>query len=240
MKTINTKGLKSDKKYFFNKKGKKKFIEVPKKQIMSSLKLENVEKLKINYFNWKNETTFINKILLSIIMACLTGLCAQIKFYLPFTPVPITMQIYAVFLSVFLLGKYWSGISQLLYVSLGIIGIPWFANGKGGLEIIYGPTIGYLMGFIFSSFILGIQIDNQIRKKRKLYLVLSLLFSNLFFIYGLGLFWLKIWFEIFQQQNVSIIELLKMGLLPFILGDLLKVICSVFTGGLILPKELNE
>jgi len=82
------------------------------------------------------------RILLSLTFTGITGLCAQIRFYLPFTPVPVTGQVFAVLLSGAILGKEYGTLSQLLYVFAGIAGIPWFVVGP------IGPTAGYLVGSV--------------------------------------------------------------------------------------------
>jgi len=76
-------------------------------------------------------------------MACLTGILAQARIYLPWTPVPITGQTIAVILAGILLGKCWGSISMAIYGIMGIAGIPWLSGATSG----WGPTSGYLLGF---------------------------------------------------------------------------------------------
>ncbi|MEO0226145.1 MAG: biotin transporter BioY, partial [candidate division WOR-3 bacterium] len=79
---------------------------------------------------------------------------AYIYIPLPWTPVPITLQTFFVFLSGIIL-RYYGGLSQILYVGLGAIGLPVFAQGFGGISRIFGPTGGYLIGFIIAAIFIG-------------------------------------------------------------------------------------
>jgi len=93
------------------------------------------------------------KVGLTVAAAALTGLAAQIRIPLPFTPVPATGQVFAVLLSGALLGAAWGGASQLLYVGLGAAGVPWFSGWAAGLP--FGPTAGYLLGFVPAAAFVG-------------------------------------------------------------------------------------
>jgi len=104
-----------------------------------------------NSFKWRYELNLLYKITLAIGFACLTGLLAQFRFYLPGSPVPITGQTFAVLIAGILLGK-WGGISQGMYVGFGAMGVPWFAGMNAGLAYLLGPTGGYIIGFIFAAF----------------------------------------------------------------------------------------
>jgi len=88
----------------------------------------------------------------AIIFAFLTALGSAVKFYTPFTPVPITMQVFFVLLSGALLGRYYGSLSQILYVGLGMAGISWFANPAA----LFGITGGYLIGFMVAPFIVDL------------------------------------------------------------------------------------
>lgn len=87
-------------------------------------------------------------VLLPVLFAVLTGIFAQIRVYLPFTPVPVTGQVFGVLLSGVLLGNL-GAVSQLLYVLLGTLGVPWFVLGP------VGPTGGYLVGFVLAPVIIN-------------------------------------------------------------------------------------
>ena len=113
------------------------------------------ESAKYDFFKWRFESKIVNKLALAVVFACLTGIFAQLRFYLPYTPVPVTGQVFAVLLSGVILGKWYGGISQGLYAALGAAGVPWFNGGKAGLEILTGVTGGYItyIPYPFVSFL---------------------------------------------------------------------------------------
>jgi biotin transport system substrate-specific component len=83
--------------------------------------------------------------------ALLTGLTALWEIPLPFTPVPITGQTFAILLAGATLGLRAGAASQLLYLAMGIVGVPFFAGGSSGWEVVTGPTVGYLVGFVAAA-----------------------------------------------------------------------------------------
>jgi len=189
------------------------------------------------FFKWRYSLSLTKKIVLSFGMAFITGIMAQIKISLPFTPVPITCQTFAVLISGVLLGKYWGGISQLVYVILGISGIPWFAGATGGYNILFGSTGGYLIGFIFAASFLGYFTDKYIRARNFLPMFCLMLFANFFLIYIPGLIQLKIWLSMIKGEKITLIYLFNMGLFPFIPGDILKIIIASLFTKIVTPKE---
>ena len=103
---------------------------------------------------------FITKLIFSFTFAILMAVSANSYVYLPFTPVPITMQTLTVLLSSILLGSRWAAVGQLEYMLMGIGGLPVFAGGRSGLLAIAGPTGGYIIGFVFASFAAGYIYEN--------------------------------------------------------------------------------
>jgi len=86
--------------------------------------------------------------------AIFTALCAKVRISLPFTPVPITMQTFAVLSAGLLLGRTLGSASMALYLMLGVAGLPLFSLG-GGLSYLAGPTGGYLIGFLLAAYLIG-------------------------------------------------------------------------------------
>ena len=84
--------------------------------------VNNYRYTRYNFFKWRYELNVAHKVVLAISFACLTGLMAQMRIYLPFTPVPITGQVLAVLLAGVLLGKRYGGLSQVFYVGIGAAG----------------------------------------------------------------------------------------------------------------------
>jgi len=168
-------------------------------------------------------------LLSSVLFAGLTALGAFLVIPLKFTPVPITGQTFFVLLSGFLLGKKYGPLSQFLYVGLGVLGIPWFADGSSGLSVLLGATGGYLIGFVVASFVIGYitEISNEMRKTPIILLLSAIgtLTVYLFGVLGLSLI-----------AEISINSALLLGFFPFIPGDLLKIALVFATATLVLPN----
>src|SRR5436853_338036 len=147
------------------------------------------------FYRWRYESAFLVNLGLAGLFACLTGFGALIKIYLPWTPVPITGQVFFVLASAVVLGKHYGGLSQILYAFVGILGVPWFAGsntspepilaglpglyrGIGGFAILTGATFGYVIGFIVAAFLIGWALDARVRYRRPAYLALVLVAPN--------------------------------------------------------------
>jgi len=182
------------------------------------------------------EVSLANKIILALGMATLTGILAQVRLFLPWTPVPVTCQTFAVFLAGIVLGKYWGGISQVIYVSLGIAGIPWFNGATGGYAVIMGPTGGYLLGFILAALFIGYIIDTY-HWSRGFYQMLGIMmFANFILIYLPGIIQLNIWFSLFKGSSLNITQLVYAGVMPFVAGDAIKIVSAALMARAIIPK----
>ena len=147
-----------------------------------------------------------------------TALAAYAKIYLPFTPVPITLQTFFVLLSGAVLGKKLGGMSQLGYLTLGAVGLPVF-TGAGGIGYFFGPTGGYLIGFLLASWVIGKMLEEE---KRFPWVILSF-FTGTLIIYLLGMVHLSV------VMKIGMGKAFALGVVPFIPGGLLKII---FAGSL--------
>jgi len=148
---------------------------------------------------------------LASLMAALTAVGAYI--HIPIGPVPIVLSTLFVVLSGLLLGSRWGMASMGLYLLVGAIGMPVFAGGKGGFAHFFGPTGGYLFGYILASWITGF-----ISEKSRGLLVLDILavLVGSLAIYGLGVPWLK------MVTQLSWSKTLMVGVVPFLIGDAVK------------------
>jgi biotin transport system substrate-specific component len=198
--------------------------------------LDNTDQLKARFFEWRRGLGIAQSLLLALAYACLTGLIAQISFYLPWTPVPITGQTFAILLGAVLLGR-WGGASQVIYTAFGVAGLPWFAGWKGGLAAIAGSTGGYLIGFIFAAFFVGYFVEKYQRSKTYIGLAVLMFSANFIFVYGFGLAQLYIWLSFVKGSSIELHYLLSIGALPFIIGDTLKILAAVAVAKAALPKE---
>ena len=141
-----------------------------------------------------------------------TALAAQIAFPVPWTPVPITGQTFAVLLSGAVLGARRAFIAQLLYLAEGALGLPVFAQAGSGIAKLLGPTGGYLLAFPFGAWITGALAERGWDRRFGSMFAAMLLASAV--IFALGLF--------FLARFVPSDRLLAAGLLPFVPGDLIK------------------
>ncbi|MBE6500064.1 MAG: biotin transporter BioY [Methanobrevibacter thaueri] len=189
-----------------------------------------------NVFDRIHEANTTTKLLMSLMMACLTGIMAQIIIPLPWTPVPITAQTFAVLCSGLLLGKKYGCISQILYVVLGIAFIPWFGGMTGGIETFLGSTGGFLIGFIIASYFIGAICDKYADARNFKKMALTIGIANFALIYIPGLAGLALFLNM-QGTPVGLFDLLMMGLVPFIAGDILKILGAATVSKVFLPKD---
>lgn len=187
-------------------------------------------RIRSNIFKGLYESNFIYKLLLALCMACLTGLGAQLKIYLPFTPVPFTGQVVFVLLSGTLLGRY-GGLSQAIYVGIGCLGVPWFAAGmKGGIEVLIGITGGYLIGFIIASTIIGFFTEKYLSARNfKFQLLLMLIGIGIIYVFGA--------FQFSLIMHTDFQKTMILAVIPFLPLDILKAISASIISTAILPKE---
>jgi biotin transport system substrate-specific component len=172
------------------------------------------------------EVSIVNKIILALGMAVATGILAQVRLFLPWTPVPVTCQTFAVLLAGIVLGKYWGGISQVIYVALGVAGIPWFNGATGGYTAIMGPTGGYLLGFILAALFIGYMVDTYSWSKGFYQMLGIMMFANFVLIYLPGIIQLNMWFYLFKGSSLSITQLVYAGVIPFAIGDAVKIVSA--------------
>ena len=170
-----------------------------------------------------DEASFAYKLSLSFLFACLTGIGAMLRLYTPFTPVPITMQVFFVLLSGSILGKYYGGLSQMMYAFLGFAGIPWFTHPSA----IFGITGGYIIGFVFAAFAVGWARE---KAKTKFALPLSMMLG-VAIIYTFGAFQFSL------IMKTTIYETIMMAVLPFIAIDFIKAAGASAAVSLLIPES---
>jgi len=144
------------------------------------------------------------------------ALSAQVAIPLPFTPVPFTCQTMAVLLVGALLGSRRGALCLLTYLAEGVLGLPVFAGGMAGLAHLAGPRGGYLWGFVAAAFLTGLLAERGWDKRVKTTLLAMLLGEIV--IYAFGLPWLALF--VGSERAVAL------GLLPFVPGDLLKLLIT--------------
>ena len=201
-----------------------------------NINMENYYSTRKNVFERIHDASTATKLLMSLMMACFTGLMAQIIIPLPWTPVPITAQTFAVLCSGLFLGKKYGCLSQIFYIVLGVAFIPWFGGMTGGLDIFLGSTCGFFIGFVIASYFIGLITEKyaDARNFTKMAIVIGI--ANFALIYIPGLAGLAL-FLTSQGATFGIYDLLMMGLIPFIAGDIVKILGAATVSKVFLPKD---
>lgn len=158
------------------------------------------------------------------VMAALTAVCSQIQIPLPM--VPINLALFAVHLCGALLGAKYGCVGMIVYVLLGLVGLPVFAGFTGGVGILFGKTGGYIIGYILDALIVGLLVTRWGYKFWKccLAMVIGLLVCYLF-----G----TIWFM--ALTGMSLWLSLVYCVFPFLIGDAVKIVLAAY-----LTKRLKK
>nr|WP_298501744.1 biotin transporter BioY [uncultured Methanobrevibacter sp.] len=202
-----------------------------------NINMDNYYSTRKNVFERIQESSTATKLLMSLLMACLTGIMAQIIIPLPWTPVPITAQTFAVLCSGLFLGKKYGCLSQILYIVLGIAFIPWFGGMTGGLEIFLGSTCGFFIGFVIASYFIGYITERYAKARNFTRMAIVIGIANFALIYIPGLAGLALWSGLTQAAPLGVVDLLMMGLVPFIAGDIVKILGAASVSKAFLPKD---
>lgn len=151
--------------------------------------------------------------------AALTGAAAQVSIPLPGTPVPLTLQTFAVLLVGTSLGPTLGALSMILYVGAGVAGVPWFADQASGYAM---ASFGYLVGFIAAAYVCGL-LARRAADRKVLGAVGSMILGNLV-IYAIGVPVLM------SALSVDFSTAITKGVVPFLLTDAIKI---AIAGGLL-------
>lgn len=149
-----------------------------------------------------------------LLASCFLALVAQVKIPLSFTPVPITLQTIAVMGIGALLGSRLGALATLVYLAQGGMGLPVFAGGNLGLQYFFGPTGGYLVGFVVQAFVVGWFFER--RSSLSMLQKWGVFFFSTLLQLTLGALWLT--------QFVGWSHAVSLGILPFVAGDGLKAL----------------
>lgn len=165
----------------------------------------------------------VRELLLTALFAALTAVGAFIRVDIPF--VPFTLQFFFCAFAGILLGSRLGALSQIVYVVIGLIGIPVFTKG-GGISYIFQPTFGYLLGFIVCAWVIG-RISESIKKQNFISILLSVV-SGLLVLYLIGVPYLYFIYRFFLNSPKSVIWVITYGFGLFIGGDIvLSIIVSL-------------
>lgn len=164
------------------------------------------------------------------VMAAVTCVLGPLSIAIPVSPVPISLTNLAVYFSIYVLGTKRGTISYLIYLLLGLVGLPVFSAFTGGVGKLFGPTGGYLIGFIFMAVICGVFIDKW-EKQRWLHFVGMVIGTAVCYLFG------TVWLA--YLANMDFAAALAAGVIPYIPGDLAKIIIALIAGPAI-RKQLKR
>ena len=166
-------------------------------------------------------TKKINTRQLTLIGVMTAVTCILGPLSLPIGVIPISLTNLVIYFTVYALGRKRGTLSYIVYLFIGLIGLPVFSGFSGGFSKLFGPTGGYLIGFIFMAFISGIFID---KFSNKIYMCFLGMILGTIVTYIFGKAWLA------YQTNMTFNMALTVGILPFIPGDIAKMVIASLIG----------
>lgn len=181
----------------------------------------------------KKNTTTMDMVLISFFSA-LIAICSQIQ--IPAT-IPFTLQTFAIFVTAGILGLKNGTISVLIYIILGLIGVPVFSGFSAGAASLFGLTGGYIIGFIFTAIFVGASSDFIDKKfhtyksskkeitKTVLYIISMII--GLCLCYTFGTIWFMVVYLKINSVTISLSTALSLCVLPFVIFDILKIVAAV-------------
>ena len=164
-----------------------------------------------------NDYKKIKELTMASMMLALMIIASKIS--IPIGPIPLTLQTFAVFIISLVIGKK-ASIIFIIYLILGLIGLPVFTSG-GGIEYIFMPSFGFIIGFIPASFVIGFA-----SRSNKFYLKYILSILGLFIINVFGVAYMYIIFKYHNANPKDLMTLVNIGVAPFIFKDMIIAILS--------------
>lgn len=179
----------------------------------------------------RNRETTRNMILAAL-FAALTAAGAFVR--IPVGPSVITLQFFVTALSGVILGGKWGALSQMIYILIGLTGIPVFAVG-GGLGYFLQPSCGFVIALPIAAFVIG-SVSNG--GSSPLRTVIACLWG-LIMLYAVGTAYMALILNVYLNEKMSFTEILSAAVLPFLIGDGIKI-AAVTAAAKLLPKHLLE
>ncbi len=165
------------------------------------------------------------------LMSAVICIISPWSFNIPISPIPLSLSSLAIYISVFVLGWKCATISVIIYLLIGIAGLPVFSNFGSGIGKVVGPTGGYLIGYIFVAILSGYLLGRfyEIKWMRFVSLLLGTIIM-----YGVGTLWLS------YVMKLSIAEGLWIGTIPYIPLDIVKIVIAMLLGSSIRKRLLKS
>ncbi len=171
--------------------------------------------LSLRYF--PSAASWLRDLILIVLGSLFVAALAQVTIPLPFTPVPISGQTFAVLLVGAALGSKRGAAALALYVAEGAIGLPFFADGASGMSVLTGATAGYLVGFVGAAYVVGQLADRGL--ERSVFTSIIPFLIGTVIIYACGVTWLAVVLGSFSKA-------ITLGLVPFLIVDSIKVLAA--------------
>ena len=161
------------------------------------------------------------KCIVIALMSAIIAVLSPLSIVTPISIVPISLGLFAVYLTVYMLGAKYGVVSILIYILLGMVGAPVFTGFTGGIQKIFGPTGGYIIGYIFLGVIAGLIIERNYNSIHMCFLGMVL---GTIALYLVGTLWLS------YVAHLTIEDSILAGVIPFIPGDIVKMIIACISG----------
>jgi biotin transport system substrate-specific component len=172
----------------------------------------------------------IKEMILTALFAALTAVGAFIKVPLPY--IPFTLQYFFCAFAGIFLGARLGAVSQILYIIIGLIGIPVFTEG-GGPSYVLKPTFGYLIGFIAAAWVIGKILQND--TKPSILKLIAAQIAGLVPMYVIGVTYLYFISNVYLKKAMPFTMAVKFGFIPFIGADLVKIIAAALVAYKVVP-----
>lgn len=158
------------------------------------------------------------------LMLALLIICSQLT--IPLGPVPITLQTFAILMIGLVLPPKYAGLTTLIYLVVGLFGLPVFSGGTGGFGSFISPSFGFVIGFIPASFIIS-YLKQRLKPETNSKLMGTTLIGTVI-LYIIGLSYMYIIFRNVLDIETGFTHVLQLGLIPFIPGDIFKALLAIF------------
>ena len=160
-------------------------------------------------------------LVLTALFAALTAVLAQLQ--LPLGPVPFNLAVLGAYLAGMMLEPLWAAVSMLVYMLLGLIGVPVFAGFTGGPAILFGKTGGYVLGYLFIALLTSLAV----RRGKNVFAAALGMLAGLLVCYALGTAWFM------ALTGTDLAQSLLWCVWPFVVPDVCKAVCAYVVGSLV-------
>jgi biotin transport system substrate-specific component len=167
------------------------------------------------------QQSWIRSWLLACMMTGVTVLSARFAEYIPPTPIPVTLQVFAVLLTGLLLGRRWGSVAQLQYLALGLVGAPVFAKAGHGSATLFGLTGGYLLSYPIAAYTAGCIAETSGAEKSDILRQLLACASAIAIIYGMGCAWYA------AYAHLPLYAVVLPGAMIFLFWDCVKACAAI-------------